>query len=141
MSNEYRREYLGTWHDDKTLRIDLDRVKTRADVDKLRGYNPDRIVFKGVSRNPLDPVIRYMAEILDSMVACGAKVVDDNGPEGIHVTIHDVPEGVAIEGLIGGLRALRPASVLVDASCGGKVVLDYLRQFGVNAEALPKGSL
>lgn len=134
----FRREYLGTWHDDKTLRIDLDRIKTRFDVDKLRGHKPERIMFVGSITNPMDPAMRYLAEILDTMIVDGAKVVEYDRPEGIHVTIHDVPEGMTIEGLCYGVRALRPVSVLVDAGCGGKVVLDYLNQYGIRAQALAK---
>lgn len=135
----FRREYLGTWHDDKTLRIDLDNIRTLADVDRLRGHSPERIVFSGSIRNPLSQVARYLTEILDTMLANGASVVTDDGPEGIHVTIHDVPEGVTCAQLRSALHEMRPSVVHVDTAGPTHVLLTYLQHDGINAKALPKG--
>lgn len=138
----FRREYQGSWlASNYTLHVYPERLRTRLDVDKFRGHRPNRIVVHPGSI----PVMlsRYLfSDVLGPMLADGAELVEADvpkEPEGIHITIHDVPEGVKVRDMCTGIRALRPASVLVDTACGGNLVLDTLRHYGVRAQALPKG--
>jgi hypothetical protein len=133
----FRREYLCVWNDD-TLYVDLARIKTLVDVDKLRGKRPERIMFSGSVTNPLDPVIRYLAQILETMVADGAVVVDSDRPEGIVVFVHDVPEGMAADELVRGVRSLKASEVWVDSAGIGQSVLQLFESHRIPAKAIPK---
>jgi hypothetical protein len=59
---------------------------------------------------------------------------------GVHVTIHDPPEGVTLRELAEAVQALKPARVWVDTGGIGGMLLDVLRyRYGIEAMALPKG--
>jgi hypothetical protein len=58
----------------RTLHIDPNKITCRADIDKLRGYQPDRIVFHPGNLSAV--LVPYLWETLGPMTADGAQVVE-----------------------------------------------------------------